>query len=47
LFACGSPPHEMKPERCLEPFRRAERDAIRIAIQAMRSLALADAQANR
>ena len=44
LFACDGTSTETKPEWCEAAFRQGEENAIRIAIEAMKNIALADSQ---
>jgi len=44
LFACDGTSTETKPEWCEAAFRQGEENAIRIAIEAMKNIALADNQ---
>ncbi|MGC8788232.1 MAG: nucleoside phosphorylase [Anaerolineae bacterium] len=47
LFACDGTSTEIKPEWGEEAFKQGEENAIRIAIEAMKSIALADAAQGR
>jgi uridine phosphorylase len=47
LYACDGTTTEIKPEWCEEAFTQGEENAIRIAIEAMKSIALRDDAASR